>query len=324
MRALVLFVVLASVLAGCSSRPADEPSALASAVPGPETLIGAPVDAWFFDDGSVRLCGPDLDPGFTVGLPDCDEGLDAVGLTREALLESYAGSGFTPRMEEGIEVIPTLVIGTLAGRTFTVVSTDPTRYLPASQATPTPTPTPGPSFATDEEKLAYARSEPVPQSEGCTPPSSGWASMAGVGLAPADAYQDAHPELVLGNSQTFVDHDGTQIALIAIAKDADAYAVSEDFDRMYPGAFCIRRSDYTLSDLERVEADPVLNDPDTVLRASLWTPFNVAADDPDPIFRAFVTVLTDEIVERAAEYPAGLVRVDPWFEPVVDLATMEK
>lgn len=204
------------------------------------------------------------------------------------------------------------------------MSTDVTRYLPESEIRPSAEPglqpSPAPSFVTAEEKLAFIRSEPVPQPEGCVAPEGGWKSMGHLGLFAASAYQAAHADTVIGNGQTFVDHDGTQIALITITKDADEEAVSQAISEMYPDAFCVRRSQLTREDLDRVEDDPVLNDSTTVLSSDLWIPDQGPSDDPVPVFTATTRVLTEELVERAAQYPAGLVELVPWFEPVVDVS----
>jgi hypothetical protein len=57
---------------------------------------------------------------------------------------------------------------------------------------------------------------------------------------------------------------------------------------------------------------------DSALRARLRTPRQTFGESADPVFTSSVTVLTHELADAAAEYPAGQVDIRAWFEPVVD------
>ncbi|QHC63210.1 hypothetical protein GSU69_11285 [Rathayibacter festucae] len=308
--------LLGLVLAGCASSPTPASTPDASAAPSAGDLVAAAVDVRFTGD-AMRLCPFDGDPGFTMGPSPCEDGLSLTGIAPDDLRSQSAAQGFRPRTEDGVETIPAYVVGRLTGRSFDFVSADGERYVPVGSSTPTAVPTPAPSFATDEEKIAYSDAQPVPQPEGCTAPAGGWRSMAALGLHEAAAYQQAHPRTVLGNAQTFVDHS-TQIALLSVAADADPAIVAADLATAYPGALCVLQTDITADDLDRVQVDPVLAAAETVLSSSLWQPSETSGDDPDPVFTVRTTVLTDEAIERAAEYPDGLVELQAWFEPVVD------
>lgn len=305
--------VLALLLTGCAS---SVPAGPAASVPAAGQLVGAGVDVRFYPDGAVRLCGHDVDPGYSMGLSSCDDGLAVSGVTTAELHEQLAEVPYR-YTEEGVEIVPALVVGTLSGRTLELVSTDQERYVLESAATPTPQPTTPPSFDAAEEKDAYIRSEPVPQPEGCAAPTGGWTSMAAIGLTDAEHYHEAHPDQVLGTAQTYVDHDNTIIAIVAAAADADAAAIAADLAPSYPDSLCVVSSPFTAADLQRVQTDPILNESDTVLDAGLWIA-RQGWDDPEPRFTSTVTVLSPELLDAADSYPDGLVSIVPWFEPVVD------
>ncbi|NQX29099.1 hypothetical protein HQQ81_17270 [Microbacteriaceae bacterium VKM Ac-2854] len=298
------------LLAGCA---ADAPG---DSVPSSDALVGAEVDVWFRTDGTVQLCQREIDPGYSMDEPSCTDALAVTGMTSTELREQLRHTGLQSRSTDAAEIVPAFVIGRLSGRTLDLVSTDGERYVPESSATPTAEPTPVPSFATDEEKVAYSRAQPVPQPEGCTPPASGWGDMSGLGLMAADAYQSAHPDIVLGNVQRYIDHND-QIAILAVAAGADAQRVREDLADDYPNALCVVTSTLSVADLDRVKTDPVLNQDDTVLWSGLYVP-RQSWDDPEPRFTAYVIVRTRKVVDAAAAHPAGLVSVESWFEPVVD------
>lgn len=308
---LVAAALVAVGLAGCAGVTSPDAQGVSTTVPATGEWVGASVDVRFAD-GSARLCRFDPDPGFSIGLSPCDEELVVAGITPDQLRADLLAQGSTVRAEDGVDVIPAFVVGTIAGRTFQLESIDHERYAPPAPPPPT---TPAPGFATGEEKDAWASAQPVPQPEGCTAPSGGWRSMAGLGLGAAGDYQRAHPDVVLGNGQTFVDHS-TQIALVAVAADADPESVASDLAGAYPDALCVRRSAFTAADLDRVVDDPVLRASETVLSSSLRQPSESFSDDPEPVFTVVVTRLTDDVVDRAAEYPDGLVELRPWFEPV--------
>ncbi|KQQ00722.1 MULTISPECIES: hypothetical protein [unclassified Rathayibacter] len=301
--------LLALGLSGCASAgPTGAPS---SSVPGSDQWVAAAVDVWFEND-SARICRHDIDPGFTMGLPRCDEALDITGITPDDLRAQLAAQGMPVRTEDAVDVVPAFVVGTLSGRSFELESLDYELYAPTST---TSAPDPVPSFATGEEKDAYVSAQPFPQPAGCTAPAGGWSSMSTLGTGAAAEYQRAHPDVLLGNGQTFVDND-TAIVLLAVAADADPEQVAADLAGAYPGALCVRQSALTATDLREVEEDPVFAPSDTVLSSSLWQPTDGFSDDPEPVFTVLTTVLTDALVERAAEHPDGLVRLVPWFEPV--------
>lgn len=308
-------IAMLLLLSGCAATAPASTTPPAS-VPAADALVGGGVDVWFRPDGAVELCMYDIDPGFSADGPHCGESLGVTGVTAAELREQLRSTGMPSRSTDVAEIVPAFVVGRLSGRTLDLVSTDLQRYAPEGSTTPTPQPSPAPSFATDEEKLAYARSQPLPQPEGCTAPESGWGTMSGVGLFDADAYQSAHPDAVLGNAQSYVDYDN-QIAIIAVAADADPQKVRDDLSASYPNALCVIRSALTTADLDRVQADPVLNGAESVLSAGLWVP-RQSWDDPNPRFTSYVTVLTSDVADAAARYPAGLVTIVPWFGPVVD------
>ncbi|WKK71525.1 hypothetical protein Q0F99_19615 [Rathayibacter oskolensis] len=139
--------------------------------------------------------------------------------------------------------------------------------------------------------------------------------MSALGTGAAAEYQRAHPDVLLGNGQTFVDDD-TAIVLLAVAADADPEQVAADLAGAFPDALCVRQSAFTAADLREVESDPVFAPSGTVLDSGLRQPTDGFSDDPEPVFTVFPTVLTDELVQRAAAYPDGLVELVPWFEPV--------
>lgn len=304
--------LLACVLAlsGCVDAGSQE-KATPLDVPSSDQLVGAPVDVWFSGD-STRLCRHDIDPAFSRGLPPCDEGLEVTGVSGEELRAQLLARGIVVRHEDGVDIVPAFVVGTVSGRTFEVVSTDEERYAPFVEK---PVPDPAPSFATGEEKDVYVSAQPVPQPEGCTAPAGGWRSMAGIGPAAAAAYQALHPDVLLGNGQAYVDHS-TQIALLTVAADADPAQVVADLSSTYPDALCVRQSGLTAEHLRRVAADAVLTSSETVLSSGLHRPTGTFSDDPEPVFTVFATVLTEALAERASEYPDGLVELVPWFEPV--------
>ncbi|MWV50191.1 hypothetical protein GRS96_13025 [Rathayibacter sp. VKM Ac-2803] len=303
--------LLAVGLTGCATAAPSGAAQPASSAPTPGQWVGAAVDVWFEND-SARICGHDIDPGFTMGLPPCDEGLAVTGITAADLRARLMAQGMTVRTEDGVDVVPAFVVGTLSGRMFQLESLDYERYAPS---TSTPTPDPAPSFATDEEKLAYMSAQPFPQPAGCTAPAGGWKSMSALGTGAAAEYQRAHPDVLLGNGQTFVADD-TAIVLLAVAADADPEQVAADLAGAFPDALCVRQSALTAADLREVEDDPAFAPSDTVLSSGLWQPTDGFSDDPEPVFTVLTTVLTDELVDRAAEYPDGLVDLVPWFEPV--------
>lgn len=301
---LAVSAALTIALSGCTVPPAAN-------APVDEQLVGALVDGWFVG-GAARICPHDVDPGFTPGLPPCDDWLSVGGVTPEEFRARLMERGSAVRTEEDVDIVPAFVIGTVAGRSFSLVSVDPDRYgLPIASATPDP----APSSASDAEKDASIRSQTLPQPEGCSAPSDGWSSMSGVGLEPAVEYQRSHPDAVLGVSSTLVGHD-TEIALVAVAADADPDTVASELGATYVGSLCVLRSEATADDLRRVTADDVLTSSESVLVSTLERPSETRPDDPRPLFSVVVTHLTDAVVERAAEYPEGLVELRPWFEPV--------
>lgn len=297
-------VVLAAVLSGCAIEPS--PDELQG-----DQLVGAYVDTWFVGD-AARICRHDADPGFSPGLPACDEWLSISGISPRELRAGLVARGSVVRTREGVEIVPGHLVGTISGRSFAPASLDPE---PSALPSATPVAEPAPSFATDEEKDAYVGAQPFPQPEGCTAPAVGWSSMSVIGLGPLDEYRRAHPDAVLGVAQTVVA-DGTTIALVSVAADADAGMVASELAGAYPDALCVQRSRLTADDVERVRDDPVLTASETVLVSTLDRPSETRGDDPEPVLTVLVTHLTDELVDRAAEYPDGLVEFDPWFEPV--------
>jgi hypothetical protein len=262
------------------SAPSHPPTSSTSSPPtspaAPTMRVGASGLVVARSSSNVRFCVPLMLASLTSGPPKCGSFVKTTGVDLSRLSNR--------RTVDGVTFGDAYLAGSLQDGTLHV-----------SQQTP-PRP---------------ATSEPSLRQPPCQAPKGGWArSDAPPSLDPVDGYERTHPHEV---SSLALFHPAARTWVVTIASTNPA-RTSAILESTYPDQLCVLQSHYRVSDVTAARA--------TVTSFAQHHQYGVygvglgAAQDGQP--RVIVSAVVDTPALEAAisSLPAGLVRIEPWLEPL--------